>query len=332
MKLQICYLTDTRRHFAFEPFLHFLTQSKRRHLWSLVVLTHEDDSAFYNDILKNVEINSAVIQVESVDGNYLNKVRTGALLASKSNIPYVMKCDNDLFFSGATLDYMIDHLDILNQFSDTTARLKHLTLSPVLTNGIPTVEYFVRDFLTPEAQAEVNSRFLRTAFYARDGADYTPLNRYTIGVLESESAPLTHACEKWQPAPFFENVRELPTHYKGVHPVRFNAQANHYINEYVVANKHAFFERAPTGLITEDKYPYLCNSVFCIRTDLYLRILDDASLYVDGYDEVPVNKFADQTGLNHVFVENGYALHMMYNWEPNHFDYERRLCDQLFEK
>ena len=316
MKLLICYLTSAQRHYAFKPFLHFLLQSKCKHEWTLTVLTNDDDCAFYNDILAPLDLNSAVLQVDNTGGNYMDKVRSAALIAQQNRIPYVMKCDNDLFFSGATLDFMLEHLDSTLQ-SD-----KHLTLSPVLTNGIPTVEYFVRDFMDPVAQIAAKRHFMDAVFYARDGADYTPLNQWTS---ESTSG-------EWNPAAFFDAVRQLPTHYKGVHPVRFNPEANHFINQYVVSHKHAFFERKPTGLIVDNDSPYLCDSMFCIRTDRYLTILDDQSAFVDGFDEVPVNKYADKHGMNHVFVENGYALHMMYNWVGNHTDYERRLCDQLFQE
>ena len=315
MKLLICYLTSAQRHYSFKPFLHFLLQSQRKHEWTLLVMTNDDDGGFYNELLAPLELNSAVLQVDNTGGNYLDKVRSAALIAQQNQVPYLMKCDNDLFFSGETLDFMLEHLDSTLQ-SD-----KHLTLSPVLTNGIPTVEYFVRDFMDPVAQIGLRRQFMDTVFYARDGADYTPLNEWTS---ESTSG-------EWNPDAFFDAVRRLPTYYKGVHPVRFNPEANHFINQYVVSHKHAFFERKPTGLIVDNDSPYLCDSVFCIRTDRYLTILDDQSAFVDGFDEVPLNKYAEKHGMNHVFVENGYALHMMYNWVGNHTEYERRLCDQLFQ-
>ena len=316
MKLLICYLTNARRHYAFKPFIHFLLQSNRKHEWTLMVMTNDDDCGFYHELLAPLGLNSAVLQVDNTDSNYLDKVRTAALIAQQNRIPYLMKCDNDLFFSGETLDFMLEHLDSTLQ-SD-----KHLTLSPILTNGIPTVEYFIRDFMDPIARNGAKCRFMDTVFYARDGVDYTPLNKWTC---ESTT-------DEWTPTAFFESVRQLPTHYKGVHPVRFNSEANHFINQYVVDHKHDFFGRIPSGLIVGNDSPYLCNSVFCIRIDRYLAILDDPTLFVDGFDEVPLNKYAEKHGMNHVFVENGYALHMMYNWVGNHTEYEKRLCDRLFQE
>ena len=311
MKLLICYLTDSRRHYTFEPFLHFILQSKRKTSWTLAILTHEDDCAFYHSRVASLDINSVIVQVEP-DNNYLHKVSTAAQMAEKQQIPYVMKCDNDLFFSGETLDYMIDHLDLLEQNT-------HLTLGPVLTNGIPTVEYFIRDFMEPSARNELYRRFLETRFVFRDGADYTPLNEHTLDSLE------------WCPDAFFDSVAQLPIYYKGMHPIRMNPSANHYLNNYVVSHAREFFERTPTGIIGDNRAPYLCNSVFCIRTSTYLSILRDISLFVDGYDEVPLNKWAEKTGLRHAYVENGFAFHMMYNWVGNHLEYERQICASMFE-
>ena len=43
-------------------------------------------------------------------------------------------------------------------------------------------------------------------------------------------------------------------------------------------------------------------------------------------NEVPLNKYAWKMGTNHLFVKNGYGLHMYYNTIPNNRTYEREFC------
>ena len=34
--------------------------------------------------------------------------------------------------------------------------------------------------------------------------------------------------------------------------------------------------------------------------------------------------------MNHLFVKNGFAIHMYYNWKENHIDYEKKFCEDFF--
>ena len=102
------------------------------------------------------------------------------------------------------------------------------------------------------------------------------------------------------------------------------------MNECILNNKDALFKSEPSSIILNDSSPYLCDSVFCIRTDVYKEVIHDTSLFVDGYDEVPLNKYAWKESMNHVFVENGFAIHILYNWYANIFDYEDDFTVKLF--
>jgi hypothetical protein len=84
------------------------------------------------------------------------------------------------------------------------------------------------------------------------------------------------------------------------------------------------------NIITNDRSPYLCNSIFCIKTNVYKNIVQSNSLYVDGFEEVPLNKYAWNNNMNHLFVNNGFAIHMYYNWHSNHVFYEEQFCSNFF--
>lgn len=312
MKLLIFYLTDNNRHYSFAPFLQLINQSTCKNEWQLMVLTHTDDSSFYESELKNVNIQSVVIQVNP-HNNYLVKVTHAIQYASQHTIPFMMKCDNDIFLKAQTLDYMVSNLELLNDSA-------HLTLGPVLTSGIPGVEYFCEQFLDPDAHQEINSLFLKTRFYDRDGANYTPLNKYTI---ESQT---------WDKHAYFNAVTQMQHHYKGMHPIRINEESLEYLNNYIIQNKERFFQDYPLDIIRDDNSPYLCNSIFCIKTDTYKKVFYDNSLYVDGFEEVPVNKYRWNHNMNHLFVKNGFAVHMYYNWKNNHNNSEQQFCNKLFSK
>ena len=84
------------------------------------------------------------------------------------------------------------------------------------------------------------------------------------------------------------------------------------------------------SIIEDNISPYLCNSVFCIRTDIYETIINDKSLYVDDFDEVPLNKYAWNNSTTHLFVKNGFGIHMCYNTIPNNIAYEVNFCLKFF--
>lgn len=311
MKLAIIYLTSNERHYTFPHFVNLLKKSLKKHEWTLLVLTHSNDSEYYDNELNNSLINYSIFNVSPTNDNYMVKIKYGIEYAEKENIPYSMKCDNDIYLKANTLDYMIDNLSILDN-------KKHLTLSPILSSGIPTVEYFIDQFLSEDEKYKINEHFIKSFFHNRDGANYSDLNKHTLGSTI------------WNKNNFFNDVKNIDHDYKGVHPIRVNYESIDYLNNCILNNKDNFFKSEPTSLILNDSSPYLCDSIFCIRTDTYKKIINDTTLFVDDYDEVPLNKYAWKESMNHVFVENGFAIHILYNWYNNLYEYESNFTKKLF--
>jgi hypothetical protein len=310
MKLSIHYLTDKHRHFTFPNFIKLLNESQRKEDWVLLVLTNDNDEDFYLNELKNVNINFYIIRIPQ-HNNYLVKINCALQFANEHDIPYMMKCDNDIFLKPQTLDYMFDNLELLNNSN-------HLTIGPVLTSGIPGIEYFCEEFLDEQTQTQLKNMFLNTKMYNRDGAIYESLNKHTLQSKE------------WNKTEFFNSVRQLKHDYKGVHPIRFNTEAIQFVNNYIINNKVRFMEDYDLDIISNNDAPYLCNSIFCIRTDIYKKIIEDKTLYFDTFDEVPLNKYCWKNNMNHLFVKNGFAIHMYYNWTPNNIKYEEDFCNKFF--
>jgi len=314
MKLLIFYLTDDRRHFTFPYFIEMLNNSSKKDQWKLLILTHANDTDFYiNEINKNSNIQYETFNVVP-ENNYLRKVKYAGSYAEENGFPYMMKCDNDIFIKAETLDYMIDNLTLLENSN-------YLTVGPVLTSGIPGIEYFKEQFLDAESQKKLDSLFLKTVF--KDdycGANYAFLNKNTIESSE------------WKKNEFFENVKSMNHYYKGIHPIRVNEEALQFLNNYIIKNKERFLEKYKLDVIYNDNSPYLCNSVFCIKTDTYKKIVEDNTLYVDDFEEVPLNKYCWNNNMNHLFIQNGFAIHMYYNWKNNHIEYEKQFCNNFFNK
>ena len=152
MKLTIFYLTDNARHYTFNHFVNLLKSSYKKCEWSLLILTHSNDQAFYINELEGTNITFDIFNVPC-HNNYMVKVKLAIEYAEKNNTPYLMKCDNDIFFTSQTLDYMIDNLSILDDS-------RYLTLGPTLSSGIPGIEYFIEQYLSEDERGVLENKFL----------------------------------------------------------------------------------------------------------------------------------------------------------------------------
>ena len=308
--LLLFYLTGASRHFTFSHFVSFLNESQKKDRWKIIILSHDDDLSFYKSLLDTTTIQHEEFKFHP-DNNYLAKVNFAVHYAKDHHYPYMMKCDNDLFFRGRTLDYMIEQLPLLEDDN-------HVTLGPLLSSGIPCIEYFMNDFLSSHERAILQQKFLETQFTDIWGATYTYLNEFT------------QKSTSWDGAAFFNAVKHQAHHYKGIHPIRVNVDAIEYLNSCIIAHKSIFFDDRELSIIKDNTSPYLCNSVFCIKTSTYSTIINDKSLYVDDFDEVPVNKYTWNRNGTHLFVKNGFGIHMHYNTIPGNVEREYNFCSKFF--
>lgn len=311
MSLLIAYLTNHIRHYTFQPFINILNKSNKKNQWKLLILTDSNDNDFYAKQLENFNINYEIYNFDSYN-NYINKMKFTSQHASLYNYKYIMKCDNDIFIKGDTLDYILDNLYLLDDD-------KNLLITPVLSSGIPSVEYFIEDFFDEESKKKIYEIFLKTNFYDRDGVSYSLLNKHTIN------------SNKWNRDFFFKGVSDLNHHYMGIHPIRINREAIDFINQYIIENKREFYNsKNKLEIIIDNKSPYFCDSIFCIKNETYKNIIYDNSLYVDAFDEVPINKYCKKHNMNFLFVKNDFCIHMYYNWFPDFINAEIQFVNKFF--
>jgi hypothetical protein len=310
-KILISYLTSNDRHFVFKKFIDELDKISFRDEVKLLIINSVNNFDFYENYLKEKKISYDLSFVSCPQSDYLPKIRHAIEYAKKHNFDYVLKCDNDVLIPSYTLEYIIKNINLLD--------LKdNLTISPTLSTGIPSVEYFVDDFCTKDEVEIIRNEFKKCEFNIQGGImDYTPLNELTIKNKESWNYELYFNTlrDYTNKMPDFGNGRTINNYlkfYKGIHPIR-HGFGNDIINDIIIKRKKDFFKEKKCSIILDDK-PYLCNMCFFISTENYDKIINRENLIVDGCDEVPLNRFAWNNNMKHLIVKSGYAIHISYNW------------------
>lgn len=311
-KLLIFYLTSNDRHFVFERLLKELESIENKKLIEILIVNSNKDNSFYEYHLGKSQIFYKTTYVECPQSNYLPKVRYAIEYAKKHEYKYIMKLDNDVIIPAYTIDYLVSNLSILEEESA-------VTISPTISTGIPSVEYFIDDFFDDEEARKIRGEFNKCVFNVQHGImDYTPLN---INTINNES--------NWDYKKYFDYlnfyVDNLPDmgggrtinnyckFYKGIHPVR-HGFGNDIINEGIINKRNYFFNKKICFPMKADEKAYLCNMCFIIRTNIYDRIINEDSLIIDGCDEVPINRFTWDNNKRHVIIRGAFAIHITYNW------------------
>jgi hypothetical protein len=243
----------------------------------------------YPDIISNSGIRSRTVFFDESATNYMNKIHYATSVCDDSE--YMCSIDDDVYISSQLWDYFIENINFLDDNPDT------LLLSPILSNGIPSTEFFLEDLFEEHHKKYIYNIFLNTHIPNIWGADYSSLNKTR---------------HTWDET-FYNDVCKIDHHFKGIHPVRVSKLAQseicnifceHYIDKFLKTNNFR---------IEKHNRPYFCNNLFFTKTEHWKNVVNDISLFVDFYDEVPYNKYKDRHNLNFGFVRNGLGIHPAYN-------------------
>lgn len=311
-KLLIFYLTSNDRYFIFDKFINELQKIKNINNIKLLLVNSSPDLSFYSDKLEGGEIEYDLAYVGCPQSDYLPKVRYAIEYAKNNSYKYIMKFDNDVIVPAYTIDYILSELDVLNTGNA-------LTLSPSISTGIPSVEYFIDDFFDNNYASEIRSEFKKCIFQIQNGImDYTPLNNQSI-----------NNGNEWNYVNYYNSLNSYidglqdlgngrtpdnySKFYKGIHPIR-HGFGNSLINDGIINNRKRFFQEKECKIIELNSSTYLCDMCFVIRTDNYDRIINIENLIIDGCDEVPINRYSWNNNLPHLVIIGGYAIHITYNW------------------
>jgi hypothetical protein len=333
-KLLFFFLTSNDRFFVYEKLIIELNKSKYKDYFSLLIVNSQNNFDEFKKYEKNIDINIVYSYIECDKSNYMPKVEYAIQYAKLNNYEYIFKCDNDIIIPIYTFDNIYENLYNLDNYDN-------LTLSPTISTGIPSVEYFIEDFFEKDEIIKIRNEFKKCKFENQMYiSDYKPLNNFTIN-NDSD----------WDYKEYFnflkyydDNINNNSKYYKGIHPIR-HGFGNDLINDLIINKKEKFFEEKKCNLIIDDK-PYLCNMCFVIKTDVYDKIINKENLKIDGCDEVPINRYMWNNNLKHLILKNGFTIHITYNWRwylnnvygGNNIDlpkntmleYEKNFIDKLY--
>ena len=248
------------------------------------------------------------------DSNYTHRVLT----AQNTDCKYSCKLDDDVLISSHVLDYMMENLQAISP--------SHPILSPILTNGIPNVELFVKDFLNEEDQNRAYSLFLESTVPTNLwGLDYTEVNKKIKSMTKWDGR------EYWDFISFCDtkwDTKDVPWHYfnvRGVHPARFSMNYNLFIAQKIFENKQKFFGKNNYYLDTYQA-PYFTNNMFISETKFWR---DTLPMFIDGWDEgqLSLRMLMDRSSV--LYVRNGFGIHMAYGMTEGHALIERNYIGNL---
>lgn len=285
--ITINYLSHNRLNYV-DLMFYFLSKIKPKNKTKLklnILATHNIN---WDDKCKDLGINYNVL-INNQAHNYLYKINH----AISTDTEYSVKLDEDCFINNHVWDYLIENVDILN--NDDI-----LTLSPTMSNNIPSCDFFISDFIEDFSVRDiVYKHFLnRPMPNGLWGVDYTPLNNYTVNAIE------------WDYNKFYEGLNVLNTIIKGIHPLRISYEAQMEINNYILKNIDKFTSENNYEFF-EIQSPYFTNSMFFIKTSEWVKILSQPT--VDSYDEIALNKYKRDNNKKFLFVKYGFGIHPMFN-------------------
>lgn len=250
------------------------------------------------------------------NSNYLDRIKN----AHNTEYEYSCKLDDDVLVSRHVLDYIIDNLNQINN--------EHPIIAPVLTNGMPSVDLFIRDFLNEEDRKTANSLLLSGSIIQNLwGLDYSKINE------KIRSMKIWDSKEYWD---FVSNVdtkwdiNPVPWHYfnvRGVHPARFSSEYNLFIAQKIFENPSKFLGKNEYSF-EQIKAPYFTNNMFVSKTKYWI---DTLPLFNDGWDEGQLSLRLLMDNSSILYVKHGFGIHMAYGMTDKQILIERTYIDNLWK-
>jgi hypothetical protein len=294
----ICILTNRNVNYATTVFLHLhaaLNFSEKHRNECKIVFACSPGRTSQLKLLQNLFKNDYDIDIFECDG-YLNKLHAVFSTYSVQDYQYFIKCDDDVLMSANTWINLLE-----NSSKELTDEMNLLT-TVNLSTGIPSWSYFVTVFFSENEKRTIYNNLANDEVPDNMwGNNYSALNRH----IKSQSS--------WNEERYWETMNSLGYYYKGLHPIRSKLNYTVLINSAIV-NSYLNFQCAVVRCSFEKiKDRYLCNNVFVIRYEVYQRIIRDKSLYIDDFDEVPLNRYREKNNLNICFLKDSLGVHIAYN-------------------
>lgn len=294
---------DRFHRFPFsQKMVNELQQSKNSDNTKLCIHAEGETADVWKQYIDNNNTNLETVVYKYSNLNYTDRIK----VAHSTNCEYSCKIDDDVLFSRHVWDYMIDNLDSISE--------KNPIMSPILSNGIPNVDLFVKDFLNEEDLTIAKSLFLKGEVQANLwGLDYSEINKKIKKMEVWDDREywdfVTNVDTKW-------DVRNVPWYYfivRGVHPARFSFEYNNFIANKILENRSKFFEKQ-NYYLEEYPAPYFTNNIFICKTNFWR---DSFKLFYDGWDEGQLTLKMLMNKAQVLYVRNGFGIHMAYGMTQN---------------
>lgn len=311
--ITINYLPHQRVHYS-NLFFYILNNIKESNKKQLILNIYTNDTLYFQENCK--KLNNIEYNIITCSAYYNHKLQ---YIKVNNKTEHSIKCDEDIFMNSFVWDFIIENTHIVDQPDN-------LILSPLMSCNIPTTDYFINSYFNKEDVEKINKSFLEVDLnYVSSGwgYDYSHLNEFTLNNTGD-----------WDYEKFLDAANNINYYYKGIHPVRAGRPPHEIINNLILNNMDKFLNSKDFDIFYL-KNRYFTNSFFLIRTDRWLELLNDNSLYVDPYDEVPLNKYAINNDMSFAFINNAYAIHTAYNTNSNmsfEIDFQRKLEQKIIIK
>jgi hypothetical protein len=291
IQINIIAHNNSRLQFTLKA-LEFLSKIKNENKSKVKILicyTNAEDFFIWNKVCRDLSILGLSIYMLCMDISYGKTYMDKIKFFLESECEYSCSMDDDILISNFLWDYIIENISILDDPSN-------LFISPLISNGIPTVDIFLNDFCNDTDRNNLYEIFKNTEIKNIWGVDYSSLNYHK---------------DDWT-LEFYNKVAKISHYYKGIHPVRVSNHAHKELARIICENSNKIIEDN-NFRFESYKFPYFCNSFYFIKTETWKRVIYNQNIIRDLYDEVPLNLYREHNDLNMVFVRNGFCVHMAYN-------------------
>jgi hypothetical protein len=286
---------------------------------NLYAFCNEVNSTEWENLIKIVaDAGIDTTLVSMPDDEYINKVN----VIKESTAKYICKWDDDVFISRHVWDYLIENVNIVD---DPTVSV----LAPTLSNGMPSVGLFIKDFLNDEETEIVHKIFIK------DNIDPKIFRCNYESIFEAIKNMTKWEDEKyWKLIDTINPTKDrigLPWFYtivKGVHPARFSYDYNMFVANHAINNQDILLGKSDFYI---DRYitPYFCNNLFLCSTEFYI---DSQKLFYDNWDEGQLTMLANQRNQSPAYVRNCYGIHMAYGCTNKQKEIQDHYLNNLFSK
>jgi hypothetical protein len=295
-----------------------ISENNKSQIDLLIYHDENEESLWEAEAYKLVQKNISTTLVSMPNNEYMEKLK----IALQSEHEYSCKWDNDVFVNSDIWNYLIENIEVVK---DPKVSL----LAPTLSNGMPTIELFIKDFLTEKEKEVVGNIFIKDNI-VKDifSCNYNEIISYISGLKSWDGDRYWKVMDMHNP---IMDRPHLPWYYsiaKGVHPGRFSYDYNKFILDHAINNIDKVLNSSNLYL---EPYitPYFCNNIFLTTTEYWKR---SQELFFDNWDEGQLTMLANRENKSPVYVRNCYGIHMAYGCTKNQLEIEKDYIDNLFNK